>query len=255
METRHFQKVVLSMKLFLSLQSFICHIVNIRVWEYVFTSVVIKIKIFQSCCTRVVRVALVSRMCCTRVPLVLLVSHSCHQWCHTCVAFVSLVCGSRVVNQARSFFYSFPSKNFVFNHCHFFFEKVSNFRNRIITNQKTELVIKICQWNCMQRQIFEKYKLNLKMSHPSQATSRTRNLRSYSPKMRNALHYHINSSENLNRFKAIIKYQDGNHCTCKVWEHTRGGSRYFEKRWHSMLATMVDRRRKFQASDGLKRPK
>ena len=208
--------------------------------------------------SRVALVLFVQNSCrtygCTRVSLVLLVSHSSHQ-CHTCVAFVSLVSGSRVVNQGRSFFYSFPSKNFVFNHFHFIFEKVSNFRNRMITNQKTELVIKICQWNCMQRQIFEKYKLNLKMPHPSQATSRTRNLRSYSPKIRNALHYHINSSENLNRFKAIIKYQDDNHCTCKVQEHTRGGSRYFEKEWHSMQATMVDRGRKFQDSDGLKKPK
>ena len=57
METRHLQKVVLKMKLFLSLQSFICH--------YVFTCVAIKIKNFHSC-IRVVRVALVS-----------LVSHSC----------------------------------------------------------------------------------------------------------------------------------------------------------------------------------
>ena len=31
-----------------------------------------------------------------------------------------------------------------------FFDKVSNFRNRILTNQTPELVIKICQWNSCQ---------------------------------------------------------------------------------------------------------
>ena len=62
----HFQKVVLRMKLFLSLLSFICHIANIVVWKYVFT--------------RVVRVALVPhscRLCLTRIALVLLVLHLC----------------------------------------------------------------------------------------------------------------------------------------------------------------------------------
>ena len=30
----------------------------------------------------------------------------------------------------------------------FFFDEVSNFRNRILTNQKQEYVMKNCQWNC-----------------------------------------------------------------------------------------------------------
>ena len=78
------------MKLFLSLQSFTCHIVNMRVQKYVFTHVVIKIKIFHSCRTRVVRIALVShscRLCSTRVGLG---SHSCRS-CLTRVAGVALV--------------------------------------------------------------------------------------------------------------------------------------------------------------------
>ena len=32
-----------------------------------------------------------------------------------------------------------------------FFDEVSNLRNRVLTNQKLELVIRICQWNCMFR--------------------------------------------------------------------------------------------------------
>ena len=30
-----------------------------------------------------------------------------------------------------------------------FFNKVSNFRNKILTNQKRELVVSNCQWNCL----------------------------------------------------------------------------------------------------------
>ena len=30
-----------------------------------------------------------------------------------------------------------------------FFDKVSNYRNKILTNQKTEWVIRSCKWNCM----------------------------------------------------------------------------------------------------------
>ena len=59
----------------------------------------------------------------------------------------------------------------------------------------------------------EKYKLNLKIPKPSQATFGTKSLRSYGPKMWNALSCHIKTSENLNSLKAIIKCWEGNHCT------------------------------------------
>ena len=36
-----------------------------------------------------------------------------------------------------------------FYHFHFFFDKVSNLRNRILTNQKPELMIINCHWNSM----------------------------------------------------------------------------------------------------------
>ena len=85
------------MKLFLSLQSFTCHIVNIRVWKYVLTSAVIKIKTFHSCRTCVVCVALVLHSCHTCIALALLVLHSC---CIRVarVALVSLVSGIRFIN-------------------------------------------------------------------------------------------------------------------------------------------------------------
>ena len=65
----------------------------------------------------------------------------------------------------------------------------------------------------------EKYKLNLEIPKPNQATFETRSLRSYGPKTWNAFPYHIKTSNNLNSFKAIIKWI-GNHCPCRVNEHT-----------------------------------
>ena len=72
-----FPKLVLRMKLFVSLLSFTYHIVNVGVWKYVFTRVIIKIKIFHSYRTRVVCVALMSHLCLTRVALVSLSCRSC----------------------------------------------------------------------------------------------------------------------------------------------------------------------------------
>ena len=60
-----------------------------------------KIKIFRSCRTRVVCVALVSHSCCQCSTHVALALHSCCS-CLIGVAFVSLVSGTRVVNQNRS---------------------------------------------------------------------------------------------------------------------------------------------------------
>ena len=113
METRHFQKLVLRMKL----QSFTCHIVNMRVLKYVFTRFVFKIKIFHSCRSCSTRVAIVSflqhsfalvlqscRSCLTRIVLISLVSRSC---CIRVgrVAFVPFVSGTRVANQTRPSYY------------------------------------------------------------------------------------------------------------------------------------------------------
>ena len=49
----------------------------------------------------------------------------------------------------------------------------------------------------------EKYKPNLQISKPNQATFGTRSLRRYGPKIWNAVHCHIKTSDNLNSSKAI----------------------------------------------------
>ena len=65
------------------------------------------------------------------------------------------------------------------------------------------------------RQTREKYKLKLQIPKPNQATFGTRSLRSYGPKIWNALPYHIKTLDNLS-FKSIIKPWDGNHGTCSL---------------------------------------
>ena len=62
----------------------------------------------------------------------------------------------------------------------------------------------------------KKYNLNLGIPKPNQVTFERRSLRSYGPKIWNALPYHVKTSENLNSFKAIIKCWGCNHCTCRV---------------------------------------
>ena len=57
----------------------------------------------------------------------------------------------------------------------------------------------------------EKYKPDLEIPKPSQASFGTRNLRSYSPKIWNGSPYHIKTSDNLNSFKAIIQCWDESH--------------------------------------------
>ena len=47
------------------------------------------------------------------------------------------------------FIFLVSSKILYFFHFHSFFDEVSNFWNRILTNQKPEVVIRNCQWNCM----------------------------------------------------------------------------------------------------------
>lgn len=49
----------------------------------------------------------------------------------------------------KRFLGCFSSKNLRFFHFHFFFNEVSNLCDRILANQKQELVIRNCQWNCI----------------------------------------------------------------------------------------------------------
>ena len=51
------------------------------------------------------------------------------------------------------FFFCFLLKKFAFIIFISLFDEVPNFRKRILTNQKPELVKRNCQWNCMQAEV------------------------------------------------------------------------------------------------------
>ena len=66
----------------------------------------------------------------------------------------------------------------------------------------------------------EEYKLNLEIPKLNHAIFGTRSLMSYGRKIWNALTYHKKVQKNLISFKAIIRFWDGKHCTCRVCEIT-----------------------------------
>ena len=57
----------------------------------------------------------------------------------------------------------FSSWNLCFYYINFFFlDEVSNFRDRILTNQKQEFLVQNCQWNCM-HQYFLNWNITLRL--------------------------------------------------------------------------------------------
>ena len=62
----------------------------------------------------------------------------------------------------------------------------------------------------------EKYKLNLEIPEINQVRFGTKSLRYLGPKIWNSLPYHIKSSENLIKFRNIIKEWNGANCQCTL---------------------------------------
>ena len=67
------------------------------------------------------------------------------------------------------------------------------------------------------RIVWEKYKLNLKIPRTNQVRFGTKNLKSYGPKIWNALPFRIKIAENFNlkAFKTLIKKWNG-ACNCII---------------------------------------
>ena len=66
------------------------------------------------------------------------------------------------------------------------------------------------------RNVREKYSLNLNIPNYNQVTFGKKSLRIFRQKIRNNLPYHIKSSKNLESFKTVIKKWDGNNCKCVI---------------------------------------
>ena len=64
------------------------------------------------------------------------------------------------------------------------------------------------------RIVREKYKLNLNIPRTNQVTFGTNSLKSYGPKIWNALPFNIKTTENLKAFKTLIKKWNDASCNC-----------------------------------------
>ena len=66
------------------------------------------------------------------------------------------------------------------------------------------------------RNVREKYRVNLNIPNYNQVTFGKKSLRIFRQKIRNNLPYHIKSSKNLESFKTVIKKWDVNNCKCVI---------------------------------------
>ena len=66
------------------------------------------------------------------------------------------------------------------------------------------------------RVVRDTYKLNLSIPTTNQVTFSTNSLKSYGPRIWNALPFNIKTAENLNAFKTLIKKWNGASCNSKI---------------------------------------
>ena len=66
------------------------------------------------------------------------------------------------------------------------------------------------------RPVREKYKLNLDIPSYNQVTLGRKALTFFGPKTWNGLPYHIKSAEHLGSLKTMIKFWNGETCSCKI---------------------------------------
>ena len=66
------------------------------------------------------------------------------------------------------------------------------------------------------RVIRDRCKLNLNISRANPITFGTNSLKSYGPKIWNALPSNVEAAENLKAFKNLIKKQNGASCNCMI---------------------------------------
>ena len=66
------------------------------------------------------------------------------------------------------------------------------------------------------RLVRERYKLNLNIPRTNQVTLGTNSLKSFGPKIWNALPFNINAAENFSAFKTLIKKWNDVSCNCII---------------------------------------
>ena len=85
---------------------------------------------------------------------------------------------------------------------------------KTINNLNPSFMKQIFELRETNRNVREKYRLNLNIPNYNQVTFGKKSLRILGPKIWNSLPYHIKSSKNLESFKTVIKNWDGVNCKC-----------------------------------------
>ena len=85
---------------------------------------------------------------------------------------------------------------------------------KTIINLNPSFMKQIFELRETNRNICEKYRLNLNIPNYNRVTFGEKSLRIFGPKIWNNLPYHIKSSKNLETFKTVIKNWDGVNCKC-----------------------------------------
>ena len=85
---------------------------------------------------------------------------------------------------------------------------------KAINNLKPSFMKQIFELRETNRNVPEKYRLNLNIPNYDHVTFGKKSLRIFGPKIWNSLPYHIKSSKNLQTFKNVIKNWDGVNCKC-----------------------------------------
>ena len=87
---------------------------------------------------------------------------------------------------------------------------------KTINNLNPSFMKQIFELRETNRNVCEKYRLNLNIPNNNQVTFGKKSLRMFGPKIWNSLPYHIKSSESLETFKTVIKNWDGVNCKCVI---------------------------------------
>ena len=87
---------------------------------------------------------------------------------------------------------------------------------KTINNMNPSFMKQIFELRETNRNVREKYRLNLNISIYNQVTFGKKSLRRFRSTIWNSLPYHIKSSKDLETFKTVIKNWDGVNCKCVI---------------------------------------
>ena len=87
---------------------------------------------------------------------------------------------------------------------------------KTINNLNPSFIKQIFELRETNRNVCEKYRLNLNFPNHNQVTFGKKSLRILAPKIWNGVPYHIKYSKNLETFKPVIKNWDVVNCECVI---------------------------------------